>query len=99
MERQFASTELYALENNSLAIENAIEILKRRLRQAPESVANDVLQRCNPNTHEELIDWIQNECTPASKRVPRRWSPKKNAGVWLLYHAANLECPPNPPRA
>lgn len=99
MDRKFASTELYVLENNALAIENAIQTLKTRLREAPESVANDVLGRCDPSTHAELIDWIRSECAPVARRVPRQWSPKRNTGVWLLYHAANLVCPPEPPRA
>ena len=98
MERKFASTELYALENNLLAIENAIETLKSRLRTAPEGVANDVLLRCNPERHSELIDWIQSECPTVPHRLPRDWSPKRNAGVWLLYQAADLDCPSNPPR-
>lgn len=98
MDRKFASTELYALENNALAIEKAIETLKTRLRDAPQGVANDVLTRCDPASHADLIDWIQSECTPAAHRVPRSWSPKRNTGVWILYRAANLACPPDPPR-
>lgn len=98
MERQFASTALYALENNAVAIENAIATLKIRLREAPQGVANDVLARCDPATHGELIDWIRSECAPGGKRVPREWSPRRNPGVWLLYYAANLECPADPPR-
>ena len=98
MERQFASTELYALENNALALENAIEILKARLRMAPQCVANDVLARCDPVTHGELIAWIRAECIPGRGRIPRDWSPRRNTGVWLLYRAADLACPSNPPR-
>lgn len=97
MERQFASTELYALENDAVAIENAIETLKGRLTEAPQHVANDVLSRCDPETHAELIDWIRARYEPAAGRLPRAWSPKRNTRVWLLYHAANLECPPSPP--
>ncbi len=96
--RKFASTELYALENDFLAIENAIETLKTRLRTAPHGVANDVLTRCDPEKHANLIDWIQSECSPGQRRLPRHWSPKRNAGVWLLYHAAALDCPDDPPR-
>lgn len=99
MDRKFASTELYALENNVLAIENAIEILKTRLRGAPQGVVNDVLTRCDPATHADLILWIRSECNPAAQRVPRAWSPKRSIGIWILYHAANLACPPEPPRA
>ena len=97
MERKFASTELQALENNASAIERAIEALKARLRDAPQGVANDVLTRCDPTAHAELIDWIHETCKPANGRPPRNWSPKRNTRVWLLYYAANLECPPNPP--
>ena len=98
MERQFASTELMAIENNALAIERAVDILKSRLRDAPSGVSKDVLERCDPATHADLIEWIHSECAPTSKRVPRTWSPRRNTGIWLLYHAANLSCPPNPPR-
>lgn len=98
LERKFASTELYALENDFLAIENAVETLKRRLHGAPQGVANDVLQRCDPERHAELIDWIQASCPPDQRRLPRSWSPKRNTGLWLLYHAAALECPHDPPR-
>lgn len=98
MERQFASTELLALENNELAIERAIGVLKNRLRDAPNEVANDVLARCDPATHNDLIAWIEAQCAPAKGRLPRAWSPKKSTRTWLLYHAANLECPPEPPR-
>ncbi|MEO1537628.1 MAG: hypothetical protein AAFR73_07835 [Pseudomonadota bacterium] len=98
MEKKFASSDLYALENNAVAIENAIEALKSRLSKAPGQVANDVLARCNPDTHADLIDWIRERHTPANGRLPRRWSPRRDTGVWLLYHAANLECPPDPPR-
>lgn len=98
MERQFASTELMALENNALAIERAVDVLKSRLRDAPSGVANDVLERCDPVTHAELMEWIRSQCAPTSKRVPRHWSPNRNTGTWLLYQAANLACPPNPPR-
>lgn len=98
MDRKFASTELYALENNALAIETAISVLKSRLRDAPGPVANDVLRRCNSETHSELMDWIRKKCDPQGGRPPKNWSPRCNTGVWLLYHAANLECPPDPPR-
>lgn len=98
MERKFASTELYALENDALAIETAIEILKMRLLKAPESVANDVLERCDPTLHGDLIEWIEAECAPHNSRLPREWSPKRNTGIWLLYRAANLSCPVDPPR-
>lgn len=97
MERQFASTELYALEDNALAIEYAIERVKSRLRDAPAGVANDVLNRCDPETHADLIDWLGNQQSN-KRRVPRAWSPKRNIRLWLLYHAAALNCPPDPPR-
>ncbi len=97
LDRQFASTELYALENDSLAIENAIATLKFRLRSAPQGVANDVLKRCDPEKHGELIDWIQSEFPSEKQRLPRKWSPKRNPGVWLLYYAAALDCPDDPP--
>ena len=97
MDRQFASTELLALENNALAIERAIDVLKTRLRDAPSEVANDVLSRCDPSTHTDLIAWIEESCAPSKGRLPRSWSPKRSTRTWLLYHAANLECPPTPP--
>lgn len=97
MERQFASTELYALEDNALAIENAISILKDRLANAPESVIRDVLRRCDPETHGALIDWLSGLDPSRARRVPRQWSPKRNLRVWMLYRAADLKCPANPP--
>lgn len=99
MKRQFASTELYALENNDLAIEQAIEQLKARLRHAPAGVAQDVLSRCKPETHAELMEWLAREGTVETGRVPRQWSPKRNVALWLLYHAADLTCPTTPPRS
>ncbi len=98
-ERQYASTEILAWENNDLAIENAIETLKVRLAEAPEGVANDVLGRCDPRTHAALIDWLGGKVTSTAQPVPRAWSPKKNPLVWLLYKAADLECPADPPQS
>ena len=97
IDRKYAFTEILAWENNDLAIESAIETLKTRLAEAPEGVANDVLGRCDPETHAELIDWLGGKVVPKAPRVPRAWSPKKNAKVWLLYKAADLECPADPP--
>ncbi|MCG6884771.1 MAG: hypothetical protein LJE62_13555 [Silicimonas sp.] len=99
MKRQFASTELYALEDNALAIEHAIERVKSRLRDAPQGVAQDVLKRCRPDTHAGLIDWLQSSGAAGKGRLPRAWSPKRNARLWMLYYAADLDCPPDPPRS
>ena len=97
LDRKYASTEILAWENNTLAIENAIEVLKSRLADAPEGVANDILDRCDPKTHASLIDWIDGQVGPKSGRVPRNWSPKRSRSVWLLYKAADLSCPEDPP--
>ena len=97
MERLFASTELYALEDNALAIENAIETLKTRLLDAPLGVANDVLRRCDPDTHADLIDWLSDRCDARWRRLPKAWSPKRDLGTWMLYQAADLNCPDCPP--
>lgn len=98
MNRQFTSTELVARENNELAIENAIEILKSRLDEAPQGVLNDVLKRCDTDTHQELIGWIAERAPETrGKRPPRTWSPKRNRRIWILYRAANLNCPTDPP--
>ncbi|MDJ0638306.1 MAG: hypothetical protein QNJ20_05695 [Paracoccaceae bacterium] len=98
MERLFASTELYALEDNALAIENAIETLKGRLQGAPLGVASDVLKRCDPETHAELIDWLSDRCDGARwRRLPKAWSPKRDLSTWMLYQAADLTCPESPP--
>lgn len=100
MDRLYSSVEITSWENNELAIENAIEVLKGRLRNAPEGVLNDVLQRCDPNTHESLVAWIHTRLDrPTGKRVPRTWSPNKNRSLWVLYAAANLDRPERPPRA
>lgn len=95
---QHASTELLELENNELAIRNAISRVKSRLRDAPDCVANDVLNRCDPETHSDLIDWLSNRVSPSTKRLPRKWSPKKDIRTWMLYYAADLKRPANPPR-
>lgn len=97
IDQQYASTEILAWENNDLAIENAIEVLKTRLADAPEGVAGDILKRCDPDTHAGLIDWLGGRVTPRSRRVPRDWSPKRNRKVWILYKAADLNCPDDPP--
>lgn len=97
LQRKYASTEILAWENNALAIENAIEVLKARLADAPEGVANDILDRCDPKTHAGLIDWLGGQIAPASARVPRKWSPKRSRSVWILYKAADLTCPDDPP--
>ena len=97
LERQYASTEIEAWENNDLAILNAIEVLKTRLAEAPDGVANDILDRCDPETHAGLIDWLGGQVTPKNRRVPRQWSPKKNRRTWILYKAADLTCPDDPP--
>ena len=97
LNRKFASTEILAWENNTLAIENAIEVLKKRLSDAPNGVANDILDRCDPDTHASLIDWLGAKASPKSQRLPRDWSPKRNRSVWLLYKAADLSCPEDPP--
>jgi hypothetical protein len=98
MERQFTSTEILRTENNALAIERAISALKDRLNEAPGIVLNDVLERCNPETHDGLIDWISTRSNDApQRRLPREWSPNKNRRLWLLYAAADLERPVDPP--
>jgi len=90
--------EILEWENNALAIERAIEVLKTRLHDAPEGVLNDVLKRCDPDTHVALIDWIDaRPKSPGRHRVPRTWSPKRNPRVWTLYAAADLERPARPP--
>ena len=100
MDRQFTSVEILSRENNELAIDNAIEVLKARLGQAPEFVLNDVLNRCDPEIHDTLIDWLADRAKPARKnRLPRSWSPKRNRKLWILYAAADLDRPEQPPKA
>lgn len=98
MDRQFTSTEILSWENNELAIERAIEVLKSRLSEAPKAVLNDVLQRCDPDTHEQLIGWIADRASTEKVRLPRDWSPKKNLTLWILYAAADLDRPEQPPK-
>lgn len=98
MDRQFTSTEILQKENNALAIERAVLVLKDRLNEAPGNVLNDVLDRCDPETHNGLIDWISTRSSSAPhRRLPREWSPKKNRSLWILYAAADLERPVEPP--
>ena len=98
MDRKFSSTELYARENNDLAIARAVERVKSRLVDAPPSVARDVMRRCNPAIHADLITWLEGVACPKSRRVPRAWSPGRRRSLWMLYKAADLDCPPHPPR-
>ena len=98
--RQYTSVEILGWENNELAIEDAIGILKSRLDEAPEAVLNDVLQRCDATTHQDLIGWISDRIeTKHRKRLPRDWSPKRNRSLWILYAAADLNRPQSPPKA
>lgn len=98
MNRQLTSTEILKIENDALAIEQAIVVLKDRLNEAPGNVLNDVLDRCNPETHDGLIDWISTRSNDIpQRRLPREWSPKKNLSLWILYAAADLERPASPP--
>ena len=100
MERLFTSVELLDQENNALAIERAIGILKSRLNEAPEAVLNDVLKRCDATTHQDLIGWISDRIeTKHRTRLPRDWSPKRNRSLWILYAAADLNRPQSPPKA
>jgi len=79
MERQFASTELYALEDNALAVENAISVLKARLAHAPQAVVNDVIRRCDPDTHQALIDSVSGRgfALPADTAADRAEFPRR----------------------
>ena len=69
MDRLYTSTEILSWENNDVAIENAIEVLKARLDAVPATVLNDVLDRCDPDTHHGLIDWISTQ-TGALQQQP-----------------------------
>ena len=98
MNRHYTATEILAWENNDLAIERAIETLKNRLSEAPEGVLNDVMKRCHPDRHGELIGWLSDRVQPSRfRRVPRAWSPKRNRPLWILYAAADLDRPRHPP--
>lgn len=98
MDRLYTSTEIQSWENNELAIEYAIERVKSRLDSAPDDVLSDVLNRCDPDTHSDLIGWISNRTSQSKKKSPPRdWSPKRNRKLWILYRAADLDCPADPP--
>ena len=98
MDRLYTSTEILSWENNDVAIENAIEVLKARLDAVPATVLNDVLDRCDPDTHHGLIDWISTQTGALQqRRLPREWSPKRNRSLWILYAAADLDRPDTPP--
>ena len=100
MERTLTSYPVpyLAMENNDCAVETAIETLKTKLDKAPGAVLNDVMRRCDPGTHGALIDWIADRSSEATaRRLPREWSPTKNRRLWLLYTAADLSCPVQPP--
>ena len=98
MDRLYTSTQISAWENNDLAIQNAIEVLKTRLDEVPQNVLHDVLHRCDPDTHDTLIDWISSRRgARRQRRLPREWSPKRNRSLWILYAAADLDRPRDPP--
>lgn len=99
MKDLYSTVEIEAWEANSLAIENAIARVKSRLADAPEGVLADVRDRCDPDTHADLIDWIGDKVKKAHPllRLPAVWSPKHNRRLWILYTAANLKCPDDPP--
>ena len=83
-----------------MAIEHAIGVLKNRLADAPEGVLDDVLKRCDTETHKDLIGWLSRRAsTSRRKRIPREWSPKRNQSLWILYAAADLDRPLDPPKA
>lgn len=101
MERLYSSVEIMSWLAHDEAVETAMDAVKAALKDAPASVCRDVLARCDVEKHEPLIAWLHmrlNDGAIGKRRVPRAYSPKHNARAWMLYYAADLECPPNPPR-
>ena len=99
--REYTSVEILAWENNALAISRAVALLKGHLQAIPHlSVWRDVHARCKPEVHLDLIQWIEERFPPkqADDRLPKVHSPAHNLAVWMLYQAADLKCPDDPPR-
>jgi hypothetical protein len=102
LNRPYTSVEILARENNALAIGRAVVALKAHLETIPDEPAiwRDVYARCKDELHIELIRWIEDRLPPktARERFPKIYSPKHNLSVWMLYQAADLECPDDPPK-
>ncbi len=99
MERLYSSVEITSWEENDLAIARAVDVLKQRLDGAPAVVLKDILRRCDPQMHHDLVDWVSDRIKDKpGRRLPRTWSPKRNRSLWILYAAADLDRPENPPR-
>ena len=99
--RQYTSVEILAWEENALAVNTAIDVLKSHLEAIPDlpAVWRDVQARCKDEVHLGLIDWIDQHMPPghAQGGLPKAYSPKRNLSTWMLYQAADLECPDEPP--
>ena len=101
MDREYSSVEILAWEDNARAIDRAMDVLKHRLKDAPVAVLQDVANRIDPEVHAPLAAWLRSQPgvsgEPKPRRVPKTHSPKHSLSVWMLYHAADLDCPSDPP--
>lgn len=102
LNRPYTSVEILARENNALAVGRAVAALKSHLETVPDQPAvwRDVHARCKEELHLGLIQWIEGRLPPKDgrERFPKTHSPKHNLSVWMLYQAADLNCPDDPPK-
>ncbi len=102
LNRPYTSVEILARENNALAIARGVAALKSYLEDHGDhpAVWRDVYARRKDERHIDLIQWIEGHMPREEKRArfPKANSPKHTLSVWLLYQAADLECPSDPPK-
>lgn len=100
--RAYTSVEILARENNALAVNRAVSVLKAHLESMTDQPAvwRDVHARCKEEQHLSLIQWIEDRMPAQTgrERFPKVYSPKHNLSVWMLYQAADLDCPIEPPK-
>lgn len=102
LNRPYTSVEILARENSALAVGQGVVTLKAYLENLSDQPAvwRDVLARCKDEKHLSLMQWIEEYMPPATgrDRFPKAHSPKHNLSVWMLYRAADLKCPHEPPK-
>ncbi|MEP4903779.1 MAG: hypothetical protein ABJX82_18415 [Paracoccaceae bacterium] len=102
LNRPYTSVEILARENSALAIGRGVAALKTHLETVSDQPAvwRDVHARCKEEQHISLMQWIEGRLPPKNgrERFSKEHSPKHNLAVWMLYQAANLDCPDDPPK-
>lgn len=73
--RQYTSVEKLAWEENALAVNTAVSVLKTHLEAIPDlrAVWRVVLARCNEKLHLGLIGWIAQHMLPSdAQKAPAK---------------------------